>query len=201
MDQYRQRSDGLEKIDKVIALLATEDRWCKFFGMSSDGSPARWRGGRGPPELSPRLPPTAPPKGNAVPAAADAQSGDYLQSGTPTSPRKPLPRSGFVLRPIGTNNGFIHPMHIHGGAFEIVACDGETIPASARFLSDMANVGPGQRYDVVWTARRPGKWLIHAGELVDSLDHNTSVAGPEEISALNRNRAFDSFSAWGFRRI
>ncbi|WP_404925876.1 multicopper oxidase domain-containing protein [Mesorhizobium sp. ORM16] len=34
--------------------------------------------------------------------------------------------------------------------------------ATARpFLADTINVGPGQRYDVVWTARRPGKWLIH----------------------------------------
>jgi hypothetical protein len=25
------------------------------------------------------------------------------------------------VRFIGTNNGFIHPMHIHGGPFEVVA--------------------------------------------------------------------------------
>ncbi|NUS21203.1 MAG: multicopper oxidase domain-containing protein [Mesorhizobium sp.] len=65
------------------------------------------------------------------------------------------------VRFIGTNNGFIHPMHIHGGPFEVVARDGETIPATARFLADTINVGPGQRYDVVWKAQRPGKWLIH----------------------------------------
>ncbi len=65
------------------------------------------------------------------------------------------------VRFIGTNNGFIHPMHIHGGPFEVVARDGETIPPSARFLADTINVGPGQRYDVVWKAQRPGKWLIH----------------------------------------
>ena len=22
-------------------------------------------------------------------------------------------------------------------------------------------MGPGQRYDVLWTARRPGAWLVH----------------------------------------
>jgi len=65
------------------------------------------------------------------------------------------------VRFIGTNAGFIHPMHIHGGPFEVVARDGETVPASARFLADTVNVGPGQRYDVVWRARRPGKWMIH----------------------------------------
>jgi FtsP/CotA-like multicopper oxidase with cupredoxin domain len=65
------------------------------------------------------------------------------------------------VRFIGTHNGFIHPMHIHGGPFEVVARDGETIPPSARFLADTVNVGPGQRYDVIWTARQPGKWLVH----------------------------------------
>jgi FtsP/CotA-like multicopper oxidase with cupredoxin domain len=62
-------------------------------------------------------------------------------------------------------------------AFEIVACDGETIPASARFLSDMANVGPGQRYDVVWTARRPGKWLIHCHIAHHTANNNVEVRG------------------------
>ncbi|TPI44079.1 DUF4396 domain-containing protein [Mesorhizobium sp. B2-9-1] len=79
------------------------------------------------------------------------------------------------VRFIGTNNGFIHPMHIHGGPFEVVARDGETVPATARFLADTVNVGPGQRYDVVWTARRPGKWLIHC-----HIPHHTTNNNAEE---------------------
>ncbi|OHV70322.1 copper oxidase [Mesorhizobium sp. LCM 4577] len=79
------------------------------------------------------------------------------------------------VRFIGTNNGFIHPMHIHGGPFEVVARDGETIPAAARFQADTINVGPGQRYDVVWTARRPGKWLIHC-----HIPHHTTNNNAEE---------------------
>ncbi|GHF58146.1 hypothetical protein GCM10017781_37980 [Deinococcus metalli] len=65
------------------------------------------------------------------------------------------------LRFIGSNNNFVHPMHVHGGPFEVVARDGETLKASARFLADTVNVGPGQRYDVIWTARTPGTWLLH----------------------------------------
>ncbi|MER8483191.1 DUF4396 domain-containing protein [Mesorhizobium sp. M1322] len=79
------------------------------------------------------------------------------------------------VRFIGTNNGFIHPMHIHGGPFEVVARDGETIPETARFLADTVNVGPGQRYDVVWQARRPGKWLIHC-----HIGHHTTNNNVEE---------------------
>ena len=79
------------------------------------------------------------------------------------------------VRFIGTNNGFIHPMHIHGGPFEVVARDGETIAPSARFLADTVNVGPGQRYDVVWKARERGKWLIHC-----HIPHHTSNNNEEQ---------------------
>jgi hypothetical protein len=65
------------------------------------------------------------------------------------------------LRIIGTNNNFVHPMHMHGGPFEVVAIDGQTLAERARFMADTVNVGPGQRYDVIWKARLPGKWLFH----------------------------------------
>jgi hypothetical protein len=65
------------------------------------------------------------------------------------------------LRFIGTNNNFIHPMHVHGGPFTVVARDGYPLAEGARFEADTVNVGPGQRYDVIWKARMPGKWLVH----------------------------------------
>lgn len=79
------------------------------------------------------------------------------------------------VRFIGTNNNFVHPMHIHGGPFQVVARDGETLPESARFLADTINVGPGQRYDVIWKARLPGKWLIHC-----HIPHHTTNNNVEE---------------------
>ena len=81
------------------------------------------------------------------------------------------------VRFIGTNNGFIHPMHIHGGPFEVVARDGETIAPSARYLADTVNVGPGQRYDVIWTARGPGKWLIHCHIAHHTTNNNAEQQG------------------------
>jgi len=81
------------------------------------------------------------------------------------------------VRFIGANNGFIHPMHIHGGPFEIVARDGETVPASARFLADTVNVGPGQRYDVIWKARERGKWLVHCHIPHHTSNNNVEVKG------------------------
>ena len=81
------------------------------------------------------------------------------------------------LRFVGTNNNFVHPMHVHGGPFQVVARDGELLPESARFLADTVNVGPGQRYDVIWTARRPGKWLVHCHIPHHTTNNNVEVKG------------------------
>ncbi|WP_225769648.1 DUF4396 domain-containing protein [Inquilinus sp. Marseille-Q2685] len=81
------------------------------------------------------------------------------------------------LRFIGSNNNFVHPMHVHGGPFEVVAIDGETLTESARYLADTVNVGPGQRFDVIWTARRPGKWLIHCHIPHHTTNNNVEEAG------------------------
>lgn len=65
------------------------------------------------------------------------------------------------VRFVGSHTMSIHPMHIHGGPFEVVAVDGETLQPSARYKADTVNIAPGQRYDVVWKALMPGKWLVH----------------------------------------
>jgi FtsP/CotA-like multicopper oxidase with cupredoxin domain len=81
------------------------------------------------------------------------------------------------VRFIGTHNNFIHPMHIHGGPFEIVETDGYPVPPAARLIKDTVNVGPGERYDVIWEARRPGKWLLHCHIPHHTTNDNTEVEG------------------------
>jgi FtsP/CotA-like multicopper oxidase with cupredoxin domain len=71
-----------------------------------------------------------------------------------------------ALRFIGTNNGFVHPRHVHGGPFDVVARDGQTLSGAARFSADTINVAPGQRYDVIWRARKR--------RLADPLPHSSS---------------------------
>lgn len=79
------------------------------------------------------------------------------------------------IRFIGSSSGFIHPMHIHGGPFLVVARDGETLAPGARFKADSINVGPGQRYDVIWTALKAGKWMIHC-----HISHHTTNNNAEQ---------------------
>jgi len=67
----------------------------------------------------------------------------------------------ILLRFIGSNNNFVHPMHVHGGPFRIVETDGNLVPPSAQIEKDTVEVGPGERYGVIWTAREAGRWLLH----------------------------------------
>jgi FtsP/CotA-like multicopper oxidase with cupredoxin domain len=78
-----------------------------------------------------------------------------------------------LIRFIGTGQ-FIHPMHIHGGPFTIAATDGNPVPDVARLKKDTVLVGPGERYDVLWTAHEPGKWLIHC-----HINHHITNNGAE----------------------
>lgn len=64
------------------------------------------------------------------------------------------------LRFIGSGQ-MIHPMHLHGFPFKIVATDGNDVPVSAQWTKDVVSVAPGERYDVEFTPDRPGKWMLH----------------------------------------
>ncbi|MFT4036814.1 MAG: multicopper oxidase domain-containing protein [Thermomicrobiales bacterium] len=83
----------------------------------------------------------------------------------------------LLVRFIGTNSGFIHPMHIHGGPFEVVAIDGNPVPAGNDQYLDTVNIAPGQRYDVIWTALKPGKWLLHCHISHHTTNNNVETDG------------------------
>ena len=88
------------------------------------------------------------------------------------------------IRFIGSNNNFVHPMHVHGGPFEIVETDGNVVPQQARLLKDTVDVGPGERYDVIWEARGPGKWLLHCHIPHHTTNDNTEQEGGGGLMAV-----------------
>jgi FtsP/CotA-like multicopper oxidase with cupredoxin domain len=45
----------------------------------------------------------------------------------------------------------------HRGRLE----DGQPAPSGAQVEKDTLEVGPGERYDAIWPAREPGRWLLH----------------------------------------
>jgi len=74
----------------------------------------------------------------------------------------------LLVRFIGSQSAFI----------TIIATDGQAVPESSRLEKDTVNVAPGERYDVIWTAREPGKWLLHC-----HINHHTTNDNREEEGA------------------
>jgi len=70
------------------------------------------------------------------------------------------------------------------GPFEIVETDGNPVPEEARLLKDTVNVGPGERHDVIWEARRPGKWLLHCHIPHHTTNDNTEEEGGGGLMAV-----------------
>ncbi len=80
------------------------------------------------------------------------------------------------LRLIGIGQ-FIHPMHLHGLPFEIVATDGHPVPKGARLIKDTVSVAPGERYDVEFVAAETGQWMLHCHILHHTTNNNVEPGG------------------------
>ena len=59
------------------------------------------------------------------------------------------------LRLIGADTAFMHPMHLHGHTFKVIATDGHML--TSPYLKDTLPVAPGETYDVTfYTWAAPG---------------------------------------------
>jgi FtsP/CotA-like multicopper oxidase with cupredoxin domain len=54
-----------------------------------------------------------------------------------------------------------HAFHTHSHSFQIVATDGNPVPAGARWTKDTVLIGPAERYDLALVADNPGVWMVH----------------------------------------
>ncbi len=72
---------------------------------------------------------------------------------------------------------FIHPMHLHGMPFEIVATDGHPVPETARLTKDTVSVAPGERYDIEFVATETGQWMLHCHILHHTTNDNVEPGG------------------------
>jgi FtsP/CotA-like multicopper oxidase with cupredoxin domain len=66
-----------------------------------------------------------------------------------------------VLIHIANDGAQIHPMHLHGYHFQVVAEDGFVLPPANRYMADTLMIAPGQRFDVLVRADYPGVWAYH----------------------------------------
>jgi FtsP/CotA-like multicopper oxidase with cupredoxin domain len=65
----------------------------------------------------------------------------------------------WVLIHIANDGSMLHPMHMHGYHFEVVAQDG--FPLENPYMADTLVIAPGQRFDMLVHAVHPGVWAFH----------------------------------------
>jgi FtsP/CotA-like multicopper oxidase with cupredoxin domain len=65
----------------------------------------------------------------------------------------------WVLIHMANDGSMLHPMHLHGYHFEVVAQDG--FPLRDPYMADTLVIAPGQRFDVLVHAVHPGVWAFH----------------------------------------
>ncbi len=69
------------------------------------------------------------------------------------------------IRMINAGTSTIHPMHLHGHQFKVVAVDGNPVPKAAQLTRNTQPIHPGETYDIEFIANNPGTWLFHCHEL------------------------------------
>jgi FtsP/CotA-like multicopper oxidase with cupredoxin domain len=85
----------------------------------------------------------------------------YVLSGKEFPATTPIvaKRGDWVLIHMANDGSMLHPMHLHGYHFEVVAQDG--FPLREPYMADTLVVAPGQRFDVLVHAVYPGVWALH----------------------------------------
>lgn len=84
-------------------------------------------------------------------------------------------RGQRVLIRLGNVGQLLHPFHLHGYHFQVLAKDGQ--PEPRPFLADTLVVAPGERYDVLVDATQPGVWAFHCHVL-------SHVEGPQGMFGM-----------------
>lgn len=88
-----------------------------------------------------------------------------------------LKRGEHVVLRMINDTDFVHPMHLHGHFFRVIAVDGQRIAQPA--WRDTVIMAPRQSVDVAFVADNPGQWMYHC----HILDHAAGgMMGTIEVS-------------------
>jgi FtsP/CotA-like multicopper oxidase with cupredoxin domain len=79
-----------------------------------------------------------------------------------------------LFRMVNTGN-MVHPMHVHGMHWEIVATDGFAL--NQTYAKDTLPLNAGERYDGLLAADNPGRWLVHCHNLEHVGESGLSMTG------------------------
>ncbi len=120
------------------------------------------------------MPPTESPKDNSGSTVMGMDYNYWTINGKSFPDTDPIEvKMGDLvrIRLANISNG-IHPMHLHGHDFRIIAKDGH--PIANPLIANTITVNPGETYDIDFIADNPGEWVFHCHEL-----HHTTNADVE----------------------
>ncbi len=78
------------------------------------------------------------------------------------------------LRLINISN-LVHPMHLHGHDFRVIAKDGH--PVKDPQVMNTITVNPGEIYDIEFIADNPGQWVFHCHQLHHTVNNGVEPGG------------------------
>lgn len=97
------------------------------------------------------------------------------------------------LRFIGAGD-LVHSIHLHGHVMKIAFKDG--FPLVNPISGDTVSISPGERYDVIFTADNPGRWMIHDHVDTHTMNGNRPMGGIMSVLEYNEIKGNDDFYDW-----
>jgi FtsP/CotA-like multicopper oxidase with cupredoxin domain len=97
------------------------------------------------------------------------------------------------LRFIGAGD-LVHSIHLHGHVMQIAFKDG--FPLANPISGDTVSVSPGERYDVIFTADNPGRWMIHDHVDSHTMNGNRPMGGIMSVLEYNEIKNNDTWYEW-----
>lgn len=97
------------------------------------------------------------------------------------------------LRFIGAGD-LVHSIHLHGHVMKIAFKDG--FPLASPISGDTVSISPGERYDVIFTADNPGRWMIHDHVDTHTMNGNRPMGGIMSVLEYNEIKGNDDFYDW-----
>lgn len=99
-------------------------------------------------------------------------------------------KHGDVVRVRLVNiSNLVHPMHLHGHDFKVVAKDGEPIPPERQQTMNTLAVNAGETYDIVFIANNPGTWVFHCHELHHAKNDGVEPGGLMQVIRYEGSQA------------
>ena len=97
------------------------------------------------------------------------------------------------LRLIGAGE-FAHAIHIHGHLFKVAFKDGRPLPAP--YEADTIVVNPGERYDIIFEADNPGRWMVHDHVDSHTMNGDKPMGGMMTVIEYTDLKTEDGFYVW-----